>query len=73
MDVEEAVEELLVDEEVIKILRLDQAGLKSPREALRNLRRQRRIGYVRQGRRILYPRSEVEAYIARNHVQALAS
>jgi len=59
--------DLLTADEVIKLLRLDQLGLKQPREALRNLRRTRRLGYVEINRRILYPRSDVEEYLDKQH------
>ncbi len=67
------MQELLTDNDVVKILKLDQLGLKSPREALRSLRRTRQIGFVKQGRHILYTHRDVEDYIKRNHVAPLES
>ncbi len=57
---------LLTQEEVIGILRLDDIGLKDPKETLRYLRRTGQIGYVKVAGKILIPQSEVEAYIERH-------
>ncbi len=57
---------LLTQEEVIGILRLDEIGLKYPKETLRYLRRTGQIGYVKVAGKVLIPRNAVEAYIERN-------
>ena len=54
---------VLTEDEVIKVLRLDEMGLKFPREALRHLRRMGRLGYLKVGRRVLIPESALESYI----------
>jgi len=63
-----AFEQLLTDEEVIQQLRLD-VGRKCPKEALKNMRRMRKIGFVRVGRRVLYRRQHVQEFIAAQEVR----
>jgi len=58
--------ELLTQKEVIGILRLDQIGLKDPKETLRYLRRTGQIGYVKVAGKVLIPKSEVETYVEKN-------
>jgi hypothetical protein len=53
---------LLTDEEAVRWLGLDY-GRKNPREALRTLRRMGKLGFVKVGRRILYPVDQIERYI----------
>ena len=56
---------LMTPDEVVERLAL------RSREALRTLRRQGRIGFVRHGHRtIVFRESEVEAYIERNSFEA---
>jgi hypothetical protein len=61
--------DLMTAEEVIGKLRLN-VGRRRPDEALRNLRRTRRIGWVRVGKVIMYPDDEVERFIWSNRVNA---
>ena len=64
MDVEDKkIIELITEAEVVKILRLDQAGLKNPREALRNLRRGGGLRFLKIGRRILYTQKMIDDFI----------
>ena len=63
---------LLTAAEAVKILRLD-AGRKRPDEALRHLRRTRRLGYVKIGRRILYRPEDIERCIEASRVEPLAA
>lgn len=63
--------ELLTQDEAVQSLRLDALGLRCPRESLRYLRRTRQIGYVRVAGKILIPRSEIDAYLERQTVEAL--
>ena len=58
---------LLTQEEVIHLLRLDTLNLKRPREALRNLRRTGQIAYVKVCGKILFPHSAIEEYL-RDHL-----
>ena len=62
------LEPLLTDDEVIQQLRLD-VGRKCPKEALKNMRRMGKIGYVRVGRRVLYRPEHVEEFIAAEEVE----
>ena len=62
---------LLLPVEVVKILRLDARGLKSPKEVLRHLRRTRQITFVKLGGRIYFLQKDIEEYIKRNRVEAL--
>jgi hypothetical protein len=62
------LEQLLTGQEVIEQLRLD-VGRKCPKEALKNMRRMRKIGFVRVGRRVLYRRQHVEELIAAEEVK----
>ncbi len=64
--------DLLTGNEVVKLLRLD-AGRKRPQEALRFLRRTRRIGFVKVGRTVLSERAEVERFIEANRVEAIGA
>ncbi len=57
---------LLTQEEVIGILRLDEIGLKYPKETLRYLRRTGQIGYVKVAGKVLIPQSEVRKYVKRH-------
>jgi hypothetical protein len=63
--------DLLTQAEAIELLRLDQLGLKDPKETLRYLRRTRRIGYVKVAGKVLIPRQEVLAYLERQTVPAM--
>jgi hypothetical protein len=63
-----AFEQLLTGEDVIQQLRLD-VGRKCPKEALKNMRRMHKIGFVRVGRRVLYRRQHVEESIAAQQVR----
>jgi hypothetical protein len=63
-----ACEQLLTGQEVIEQLRLD-VGRKCPKEALKNMRRMRKIGFVRVGRRVLYRRQHVEELVAAEEVK----
>jgi len=62
--------DLLTGPEVVALLRLD-VGRRQPLEALRHLRRMRRIGFVKIGKAVVYPRSEVERLIVSCTVEAL--
>jgi hypothetical protein len=64
--------DLLTAHEVIALLRLD-VGRKRPDEVLRHLRRLRKIGYVKIGKTIRYPRAELDKLIAANTVEALSA
>ena len=59
----EGPRELLTQDEAVVILRLDQMGLKNPKETLRHLRRTKQLGYVKVAGKVLIPRDEVEAYL----------
>ena len=59
---------LLTPVEVIKILRLD-VGRKCPAEALKNMRRLGKIGYVNVSGRILYRPEHVQEVIAAGEVK----
>ena len=60
--------DLLTQEEAIKLLRLDQLGIKNPKETLRHLRRTRQLGYVKVAGKVLIPRGEIAAYLKRHAV-----
>ena len=60
---------LLTDQEVISRLRLGE-GRTSPKDALKHLRRMRKIDYVRVGKRVLYTEAGVARYVARHLVRA---
>ena len=62
--------ELLTQEEVIEVLRLDDLGVRDPKESLRHLRRTRQLGYVKVAGKVLIPREAIEAYLARQRVEA---
>ena len=62
--------ELLTQKEAIEMLRLDQLGLRDPKESLRYLRRTRQPGYVKVAGKVLIPRDEIAAYLARRKVPA---
>lgn len=61
------MDRLLTDDEVVEILRLD-VGRRQPKEALKNMRRTGRIGYVRVGKRVLYKPEHVREAIAAGEV-----
>jgi hypothetical protein len=63
--------DLLTQEEAIRVLRLDSIGLKKPKEALRYLRRTRRIGYIKVAGKVPIPCGEIAEYIERHRVQPL--
>ena len=65
-------DELLTQEEAIKLLRLDCLNLKNPKETLRHLRRTRQIGYVKVASKVLIPRREISAYLERQSVRPRA-
>lgn len=54
---------LLTPDEAITYLRLDSVGLKKPEEALRYLRRLRRLGSVKVGKVYMYLKSDLDKYI----------
>ena len=60
--------ELMTAAEAMAFLRLDSIGLKKPKEALRYLRRLKRIGAVKVGKVYMYLRSDLERYIAQYRV-----
>ena len=60
--------ELLTQEEAVRLLRLDVLGIKCPRESLRHLRRTGQVGYVKVCGRILFPREALEEYVRRHLV-----
>ena len=63
--------DLLTQTEAIGLLRLDQPGLRDPRESLRYLRRTRQLTYVKVAGKVLIPRTAVHDYLARQEVKAL--
>ena len=63
---QEDIPDLLTQEEAIRLLRLDEVGLKNPKESLRYLRRTGQIGYVKVAGKVLIPRDEVASYIDRH-------
>jgi len=62
-----ATPDLLTQEEAIKVLRLDQLGLRFPKESLRYLRRSGQLGFVR----VIIPRDELTDYLERQRVKPL--
>ena len=60
--------ELLTQEEAIEMLRLDQLGVRDPKEGLRYLRRTRQLGYVKVAGKVLIPRKAIATYLARQRV-----
>ena len=62
--------DLLTQAETVRLLRLDQLGLKDPSETLRYLRRTRQLGYVKVAGKILIPRKAIEAYLQKHEVPA---
>jgi maltooligosyltrehalose synthase len=64
-----SVPELLTQEEVVALLRLDRLGLQEPKESLRHLRRTGQIGYVKVAGKVLIPREEIVAYLERQRVR----
>jgi hypothetical protein len=67
---ENAAPDLLTQEEAARLLRLDQLGLRDPKETLRYLRRTRQLGYVKVAGKVLIPRTEIGAYLQRQNVPA---
>jgi hypothetical protein len=63
--------DLLTPPEVIHMLRMEDRGVRDPRESLRHLRRTRQIGYTTIGRRIFFPLSAVLDYIDRQTVHPI--
>ena len=63
--------DLLTQDEAIEILRLNELGLKNPKESLRHLRRTRQIGYVKVAGKVLIPRREILAYLEQQTVRPL--
>ena len=61
---------LLTQTEVIRLLRLDEMGLKDPKESLRYLRRTGRLGYVKIAGRILFPKDEISAFLAQQWIRS---
>lgn len=59
--------ELLTPAEAIAMLKLDDGTRKRPLEALRHLRRTRRLQYIQIGRLIRYRRSDLERMLADHH------
>jgi len=68
-----SADNLLTQDEAIRLLRLDALNLKSPKEALRHLRQAGQISYVKVSRKILSPRGSVEEYLRRHFVGAPSS
>ena len=60
--------ELLTQEEAVRLLRLDVLGVKCPRESLRHLRRTGQVGYVKVCGKVLFPRQALEEYVRRRLV-----
>jgi len=68
--VENAVPDLLTQEEAVRVLRLDQLGLRDPKETLRYLRRSRQLGFVKVAGKVLIPKEDIEVYLERQRVRA---
>jgi hypothetical protein len=64
-------DDLLSPDEAIELLRLDELGVRDPRESLRYLRRTRQLSYVKVAGRVLYTRRAIFAYLQRHAVDAL--
>jgi hypothetical protein len=64
-------DDLLSPSEAIDLLRLDELGVRDPRESLRYLRRTRQLGYVKVAGRVLYTRRAIFAYLQRHAVEAI--
>ena len=60
---------LLTPFEAVIYLRLDQLGLRQPRESLRWMRRRGLLKFARVGRSILFRKSWLDALVDRNAVQ----
>ncbi len=63
--------DLLTQAEAVRLLRLDKLGVRDPLESLRYLRRTRQLGFVRVAGKILIPRGEIMAYLARQTTEAI--
>ena len=63
------MEKMLSDDDVVRLLGLDERGLHRPREALRWLRRTGKLRYVMVGRRAMYRREWLEEFIETNATQ----
>jgi len=55
--------DLLTQDEAVRILRLDQLGLRNPKETLRHLRRTGQLGYVHVAGKVLIPRPAIVSYL----------
>ena len=62
--------DLLTQNEVIRVLRLDGLGVRNPKESLRHLRRTGQLGYVKVAGKVLIPRVAVMEYLERRTVRA---
>ena len=60
--------DLLTQDEAVSLLRLDQLGVRSPKETLRQLQRTHQLGYVKVAGKVLIPRGEIYAYLERHTV-----
>jgi hypothetical protein len=58
--------------EASRVLRLDQLGLRNPKETLRHLRRTGQLGHVKVAGKVLIPRQDIEACLERHRVSARA-
>lgn len=54
---------LLTQDEAVQLLRLDQLGLRNPKETLRHLRRSGQLGYVKVAGKVLIPRNALLTYL----------
>ena len=64
------VPDLLTQEEAIRILCLDEMGLKRPKGSLRHLRRTGQLAYVKVVGKVLIPRDAIQDYLEQNRVQS---
>ena len=55
--------DLLTQDEAVGVLRLDQFGLRNPKETLRHLRRTGQLGYVHVAGKVLIPRNSILSYL----------
>lgn len=60
--------DLMTADEAVQYLRLDQQGLRQPREALRWLCRTDKLRSTKIGRRVLFRRQWLDEYIDRHDV-----
>ena len=67
--VEDGLPELLTQEEAIEALRLDDMGLKRPKESLRYLRRTGQLTYYKGAGKVLIPRKAIREYLEQHRVE----